>query len=235
MQHTHDDAFGPQVERGVCKRGSGINCRSHGVQHTHDDAFGRQVPAEADRLHRWPSQASGGHERSAWSWASVQAMQRHRPLVRGRGGRGWRDGGAWRTCSTRTMMLSVRRCQPSQIGCTDGHRRRLSARVVHTNGVHDPGRVRAMQRHRLPLGSRGGRGWRDGGAWRTCSTRTMMLSVRRWLSARVVHTNGVHDPGRVRAMQRHRPPLGGRGGRAWRDGGAWRTCSTRTITLSVRR
>ena len=113
------------------------------------------------------------------------------------------------------------------------------------NCVHDLGRFRAMQRHREPLGERGGRAWRDGGAWWTCSTRTMVLSVRRCqpsrsvapmrLSSWEVHTTCVHDLGRLRAMQRHREPLGERGGRAWRDGGAWWTCSTRTMVLSVRR
>ena len=34
-----------------------------------------------------------------------------------------------------------------------------------------------------------------------------------------VHTNCVHDLGRMQAMQRHRQPFQGRGGRAWRDGG----------------
>ena len=88
------------------------------VQHTHDDAFGPQVPAKqigcADDGHRRRLSSCAVQTNWLHDLERTQVMQRHRQPLRGRSGRAWRDGGAWWTCSTRTMMLSVRRCQPSR-------------------------------------------------------------------------------------------------------------------------
>ena len=48
------------------------------VQHTHDDAFSPQVPAKQSQLHRWRLSSWEVHTTCVHGLGRVQAMQRHR-------------------------------------------------------------------------------------------------------------------------------------------------------------